>query len=145
MSEQCKIPLVNSLINEELTSSYYELAIFTSIAVVLGALVIYCLYNIGIILKFYYDQKFKYKNIKQPTTNNAFQPHDDNEEYVQSQAQQADRYDDYAQFSKQIDKSIEDYKSYNAQLQQFYNENRPGETPQDLIDRSILESLHDDY
>jgi hypothetical protein len=55
------------------------------------------------------------------------------------------QYRDDTIFAQNMTRSLAEYKSYNERLKQYYKENRPDETPKDLIDNSIFNPNADMY
>jgi hypothetical protein len=138
------VQMAKSLVQEQLSDSYSGLALFAVVFMLLLGIFVYGIFNIVSITQFYYTQKSKFKSQRRPTSDNTTQAADDNETYVQKGSVE-DVYDDYGRFSKHIDDTVAEYKSYNAQLKSFYADNRPGEQPQDIIDRGILDPKSDNY
>jgi hypothetical protein len=68
----------------------------------------------------------------------------DDEVYINTDAT-PDSSNDYKMYTDNINKSIGEFKMYNEKLKTFYRENKPGESPQDVMDKSMLTSTGDNY
>lgn len=122
-------------------------AMYVLIGFVLFIVLIICITNIVKLVQFYYSQR---KSIRETSfkrsTNNLHDPKDDEEVYLnRNQDQIAENNDEYQRYTEQINKSVAEFKNYNEKLKQYYKENKPGDVPQDIIDKSIISNTSDNY
>jgi len=122
-------------------------AIYLVIGFILFVVFIICVTNIVKIVQFYYSQRksLRETSIKR-STNNLHDPKDDEEVYLSSaQDKIAENNDEYQRYTEQINKSVAEFKNYNEKLKQYYKENKPGDIPKDIIDKSIINNSSDNY
>lgn len=133
----------------ELKNSYKTMGVYIAITSLLLGIFIYCIVGLVDIVQFHKSQK---KGVRDSTAykskkNNPNDARDDNEVYINAKqdAMDAGNNDDYKQFTNEINKSVAEFKVYNEKLKAYYKENKPGEQPQDVIDKSILLETNDNY
>jgi predicted PurR-regulated permease PerM len=132
---------VFKLIRDQLNLFYAASGFFFVIFIVLAMVSIYCIYQILNMIRFYYNQKaqFNLQKVKKTVDSNK-------DNYAESKSNSSsDSYDDYTRFSKNINDTISEFKSYNERLKQYYKDNKPEESPKDIIDKQILDPSSDNY
>lgn len=135
-------------LENEIRMSTQKLGIYTIIFLVLFGVFVYCIVNVVDLIQFYYSQKksFQQLTVSRKKTNNPANPADDNEVYLTtSDKMNAENNDEYKRYTDQINKSIAEFKDYNEKLKAFYKDNKPDESPKDIIDQSIITKDKDNY
>lgn len=137
-------------IDLEMQLGYKSLAIYSVVAFILICMFVYCIINIVRIVQFYYSQRRALNDATAAIKKNSNNPQnrmDDNEVYINraEAAMEAENTDEYLQYTESINKSISEFKTYNEKLKAYYKENKPGEVPKDMIDKTIFANESDNY
>jgi hypothetical protein len=140
---KCSLKNIRLEVDEHLSDSYKTLALFGVLAVIIAALILYCIYRIIDLILFYKQQKRKYHELRKPKANNALSTTNDDE--PKTSTTESVKYDDYTLYTKNIQKTIDEYKSYNEKVKNFYKDYRDGQTPPDIIDASFVDPTKDNY
>lgn len=143
MSQEDKLMMQ---LHKEVKNATKKLGIFTLIFLVLFVIIVFCIINITKLIVFYFSQRATLRESFKATSNNPNNPKDDHEVYQNlDDMLNAENNDEYNRYTSQINKSISEYKTYNEKLRKYYKENKPGEKPGDVIDKSVLQREHDNY
>lgn len=149
----CKPETLKNLLVEKIGYSSKVLGVFTILAIILIAMVVYCVVSIIRAIVFFRKRKAE-KDIKRKralaqssSTSAMLSNENDNEEYTNSRddpKQYAEAQDDYYKFQDSINKSLNEYKSYNEKLQSFFKSTRNTDAP-DQYDTRIFSSSDDNW
>ena len=130
-------------VKNSLSENYLNLTVFILIGGLLLAILIYSIYKIAENVAFYKSQRRKAEERFRPRADNVMSSAGDDEKPITEE--QDIKYNDYNTFTDNIKKAVDEFKSYNENLKKFYADNRPGESPQDMIDSSMLDPMKDNY
>lgn len=134
------------VLGKHIRSSTKTLGIYTFIALILLAVLIWCIVSIVGIVQFWHTQR---KSFRETSTirngNNPNNPAHDNVAYINNADKLAEQDDDYQRYTDQISKSVSEFKDYNEKLKAFYDSSKPGEEPKDMIDETIIVKDNDNY
>ena len=126
----------------DLNDAYTGIALFSIVAVITACIVAFCIFGIVKVVRFYKSQA-KYYNDRRAASDPTKDTN--NNDDVAAKDEQSQHYNDDKVFSKNINDSIAEYQSYNERLKAYYKDNKPEETPKDLIDKTILDPTADNY
>ena len=150
----CKRPFLLKEMDKAI--GYFSQMICACVGIVgfLIFLVWYCVVQIVQIIQLYRvrnaDLKVRQNAISINMPQDYTSPSNDNEEY-QGKLQTLDGSDaetriaDDDFFKMNIEQRIALYKVYNDKLRDYYQKNKPNETPEDVIDTDIFDKSKDDY
>lgn len=150
----CDVETMKMLLQDNIKYSFKMLCVFLVLALILLALVLYCVISIMRALMFYVKRKQETKKIKRKiaekssNTNSIMSSDHDNEEYTNSPdndpKQHAEAQDDFYKFQDSINKSLNEYKTYNQTLQNLFKTTRDKDAP-DQYDKRIFDKENDNW